>query len=68
MEGWHGQAPSFPQPTCLGAGSGVGQVWEGSHEREVNGSLVSWVGVKGQSLLGPPVGRGHPLPLEKPHG
>lgn len=66
MEGWHAQAPPS-QPTCLGAGSGAGQVWEGSHERGVNGSLVSWVGVKGQSLLGPPVGRGHPLPLEKPH-
>lgn len=43
-----------PSPPALGRGQGgEGPVWEGSHQRGVNGSLVSGVGVKGQSWLGP---------------
>lgn len=36
-----------------GGGAREVPVWEGLHQRGVNGSLVSGVGVKGQSWLGP---------------
>lgn len=66
IESQDGQALA-PSPAAWGWGQGRCQSGK-SHIRGVNGSLVSGVGVKGQSWLGPRVGRGHPLPLEKPHG
>lgn len=57
-----------PRPLAhLPGGGARGKVpeWEKTLHQGVNGSLVSGVGVKGQSRLGPRVGRGHPLPPGK---
>ena len=53
MEATSGWMDTPPQPTCLGAGSGVGRVWEGSHQRVVNGSLISGVGGQRSISAGP---------------